>query len=124
MSDMIYSIEVEYSTGDSETTFETSDELGISWQNLDVAKAALQRIKQRYQAYLKERWGGRMGYADAPDPKDCDGYDAANPYSIKLPLDDGTEQLHAMFWQSEFDHLKSARIKMSRADEDELSFTI
>ena len=124
MTDMIYIIEIAYSSGDSETTYDTSGEIGITWKNLDVAKAALQRIKQRYEAHINERWDGRMGYAGAPKVEDCDGFDPANPYSIKLPLDDGTEQLHQMFWQSEFDHLKSARIAMSRADADELFFEV
>ena len=46
-----YKIEIEYSTGNSFHNEETSDIIELYWNNLDIAKANLNRIKEHYNMY-------------------------------------------------------------------------
>jgi len=48
---MSYKIEISYRTGGSLHTEDTTDVLELEWNDLDVAKANLKRIKEHYQMY-------------------------------------------------------------------------
>lgn len=50
---MTYVINVDYSTGDSENTWDKTDELAATWEDLDAAKLALQWVKEHYLYYQK-----------------------------------------------------------------------
>ena len=48
---MEYMIRIDYSTGNSFQTHDTSDYIGIRWKDIDVAKENLKRIQEHYQMY-------------------------------------------------------------------------
>lgn len=56
---MPYQIRAYYSTGDSDTTEETSTELAPVWNNLDRAKESLKLLTAHHKAYneLVRPWG-------------------------------------------------------------------
>jgi len=49
---MPYKIKICYQTGDSEHSYETEDILDIEWENLDLAKENLQRLKEHHNMYV------------------------------------------------------------------------
>jgi hypothetical protein len=107
MMKMRYTIEIEYQTGDTFQTYETSDDVGITWENLEVAKAALERIKVHHEAYEKaDGWGSTSEHREAFTK--VPGY--VEGYSISLPLDDGSEHKTFTFWHGYFEHMQSAEI--------------
>jgi hypothetical protein len=118
-----YTIELKYTTGDSFESYETSGELGLSWENLDRAKEALARIREMDEV---ERENDRLRY----DPKNggkgprrlenCAGYSSEfSTVCIMLPLDDGTEHQHSTFWRGYFETLHSAKIIRVAGEHDE-----
>lgn len=48
---MAYKIKISYRTGDTFKTEDTEDVLELDFENVDIAKANLQRIKEHYQQY-------------------------------------------------------------------------
>lgn len=128
---MRYTIEVSYKTGDTFQSYDTSHELGISWENLDMAKEALRRIKEQYEVETDnehaERWGRFYPEAKFRDPKDFKWYSPKYPeVSIMLPLDDGTEHCHGTPWRGYFEHLYGAEIVPvnDTKEEEGMKFTI
>src|SRR3982751_6236244 len=106
---MRYTIKIDYTTGDTFQTYETSEELGISWENLDVAKEALRRISE-LDKIESDNESIERGWAkfekkkiEYVDPKTLKSYSPEYPeVCIMLPLDDGTEHRHSTFWRGYF----------------------
>jgi hypothetical protein len=48
---MVYKIKIDYQTGDSEHNYDTSDLLEIEWEDINLAKVNLQRIKEHHEMY-------------------------------------------------------------------------
>jgi hypothetical protein len=116
---MKYTIELEYYTGDTFSTNLTTSSLEITWENLEKAKEALERIKIHDEAYRK----AESCYAKKEDQeafKNTPGY--TGEYTIKLPMDDGSEQPVYLFWQGYFDKLVGGEIIPS--PDYGLSFTV
>jgi hypothetical protein len=111
---MRYTINLQYTTGDTFQTYDTEGELGISWENLDVAKDALQRIKEFERSVQhNESYEVRYG-CNNKQPIDLITLKGYSPkytdVCIMLPLDDGTEHRHSRFWDGYFERLNSAEI--------------
>lgn len=47
----MYTIEVNYTTGDSFTSGEVTDDIGLVWEDKKLAQKALKSLKQHYIAY-------------------------------------------------------------------------
>ncbi len=108
---MKYTIQLNYTTGDSFSTYDTSGDIEVTWENLDVAKAALQRIANHERAY-------RSADKYSSNAKDRESFSKVpgytSEYAILLPMDDGSEQKVFTFWQGYFEHLNSAEIVTTR----------
>lgn len=112
---MTWTIKIDYQTGNSFGSEDTSDEVGCSWTDLNKAKEALQRIKGHYKAYTEienDRWS-------PSDKKPADF--AKEPWfwkeeprfwqqAVIVERDDGTEQRLSTFWCGYFERLYSAEI--------------
>jgi hypothetical protein len=110
---------INYNTGDS---FHNEDNieshLEMTWENLDVAKENLQRIKEHYKWYQDKEnshfsWKNK-GEKLAPEPEWHKGmeYD----FSIKLKADNGNEMQMTAFWCGYFESLNSAEIINDNSD--------
>lgn len=132
---MAYKIIVEYTIGNSFGDQDTEDELSLRWENLDVAKENLQRIKEHQIFYESVGRGNYMPNADDEDyiqvmtkpwfvkvekRGKLDTY--ATLRTIILKLDDGTPvQYGTDMWCGYFDSFHGARIE---EDGEDLSFEI
>jgi hypothetical protein len=109
-----YTIEFRYTTGDTFQSYETTGELGISWENLEVAKEALARIMEYHKATkYNDSYEVKYGYngKEPIDLKTLAGYSPEySEVCIMLPLDDGTEHRHSRFWDGYFEDLHVAEI--------------
>lgn len=117
---MKYQITVYYQTGDSFNTEDTETTLEMRWENLDIAKENLERIKKHYEYYydsnnsfmlrhdkkaLEEKW------KDIPDYIVIQKRTAPFPM-LKLKLDNENEVQIWPPWCGYFERLYGAEIKI------------
>jgi hypothetical protein len=120
---MKYQIKIDYRTGDSFSSEDTSDVLEEVWTNLDIAKQNLVRIKEHYVWYEdrydkpwkkgdrveKPKW---LTYEDKHDAREI----------IMLLTDEGKEWQFWASWCGYFETLYGAEIILE--EDDGLSFTL
>lgn len=108
---MKYIIRIYYTTGDSYTTRATTGDIGHSWENLDVAKQNLQRIKEHYEWTAEVRWGNSVppSWLNVDGIGKKDGY-YKEQYYLNLLRDDGEEFIVPVFWHGVFESLRGAKI--------------
>ena len=126
---MAYTIEVTYSTGNSFGSEQVTDTIGLAWQSLELAKAALKTIKEHYGFYeefdaCSSRWGDtRSEKAILKDlnskvwcrEKAKDKYDM----TAKAEMDDGQwRNIPTGMWCGYFETLHSARIVLTEGSDD------
>ena len=125
----MYTIRVDYQTGDSFHTEDTSDTLNGEW-NLDVAKENLKRIKEHY-CVVKNR---KNYYSIAMQKHAEKEQEAAKSkpwhsgkyweYGILLLENDGTSKEYHCNWTGYFESLYGASIIACNKDDDDMSFTL
>ena len=91
-----YYIHVSYQTGDSFKHYDTSTNIELQWDNLDIAKQNLQRIKEHYAWYDTNHGNGSYYIKDEdkapkPDFVNNDKYS----FRLNLLLDDGSEMIYS-----------------------------
>lgn len=112
---MKYKIKINYDTGDSFNSYQGEEsELELEWDNMDVAKQNLQRIKAHYQLCLNtDNLSDRKKYkelVDAAKEEDWFTDETTFKYTIKLKTDTGNDwQIHT-FWCGYFERLNYAMI--------------
>lgn len=107
MTDKRYYIEIHYKTGDSESTNEYRNSISLTWNNLDIAKENLQRIKEHYIWYdNKYGWDPDKGKEKKPDFVH-DKHDGV----LFLLTDDKEDFQMSSYWTGHFEDLFSATIK-------------
>lgn len=100
---MYYTIEIDYDTGGSlDNEFGVKDKIGATWGNYDLAREALEKIKDHYEIYKKLSGSFRNREYKPPE-----GY---NEYFLIIELDDGSLQQISCFWCGYFEKLNSAKI--------------
>src|SRR5688500_5033675 len=104
-----WTIQIDYKTGDSFGSHNETSQLGISWENLDRAKEALEHIRQINEIERNDDWREDPDFAALP---------YYGEHSIMLPLDDGTEHKHSTFWKGYFEHLLKAQIVVVERTDD------
>lgn len=131
---MSYQIKVKYQTGDSFGSQDTEDIIELDWNNLDVAKQNLQRIKEHYEQYRQlNGWRNEYGHKDRDSiieknkTKDWfvgeDNTTWSTPeYCIKLYTDDGKPFQISCFWCGYFEYLHGAEIITSGDSDISFSF--
>jgi len=127
---MQYTIEVHYSTGDSFNTHEEIHDVGLVWNDKQLAIKALSHIKEQHQLYkqLDSTYGKKEREAlinsilskewvqnidNFVDKKDC------WTYCLSSLMDDGSYRTIRTNWLGYFEHLMSAKIKRLNSDEEE-----
>lgn len=139
---MKHQIKIFYTTGDSFHSEDTSNILELDWDNLDVAKENLKRIKEHYICYKVDTdYGGKNGWfykSLSPEEKlmydkrteqswycTYNGYGSNSKdgyhYSVKLKTDNGNDFQISSFWIGYFEHLNSAEI-ISKDNDMKISF--
>lgn len=127
----MYTINIEYTTGDSFGSRMENSGIDLSWTNLEIAKANLIRIKEHNEYYKKTN-----NYYAKPDleklQKEAETKDwftnsqaesrseavFQNEYSVMLQLDDGTFHKYYTFWIGYFEHLESAEVVIEKTEDD------
>ena len=114
---MSYQIKISYSDGDSESTWDSEEYVNLEWENLDVAKENLKRIKQHYKEYeflngwhswetTNKEFNRRVeNLKKFPWHSPPDWHSA-----IILKTDSGENFTANVFWCGYFERLKSAEI--------------
>jgi hypothetical protein len=106
----MYSIRIDYRTGDSFHTEDTSECLDGTWKDINIVAKNLERIKEHYEWYQEENSGYRRHPKNTiPRPEYVDPkYDC----SFQLLLDDGTEYPISAFWCGYFETLYGASVEL------------
>ncbi|KKM97493.1 hypothetical protein LCGC14_1167440 [marine sediment metagenome] len=118
-----YQIIVSYETGNSFGKHDEEDTIELIWDNLDVAKENLRRIKEHYKWYKskhRDSWR-RKKEDDVPMPEWLPGkwgYDGC----LILKTDDGNDYQFGAQWCGYFETLHGARIEILK--DNDMSFNI
>jgi hypothetical protein len=107
-----WTIRIEYTTGDSNGSYDTSDDIELTWSELDNAKAALARIREFNDAENHNQ-EAELGWSRKKpiDLTKLAAYSSEYPeVTINLKLDDGSEQRIHAFWRGYFENLRKAEI--------------
>lgn len=129
----MYTIKIDYRTGDSFNTYDTDTTLSGEW-TLEVAKENLKRIKSHYTLYQNRHNYYSMGMQvkgkdiveDAkkePWFYTGDGCHGNWEYELYLLENDGSSKSHSTLWIGYFERLISAKIISKIPEDDEMSFT-
>lgn len=134
---MTYQIEYDYQTGDSFHTSEETRVLEYEWEDIEMAKEALQRIKEHYKWYhYKDKMEGRFPkrFIDEEDiaekPKwhnvNSKGLGSDHYYCLlNIRMDNGVDVQFWPPWCGYFEQLYGARIINKKEEEEgDLSFTL
>lgn len=104
---MIYKIKVYYKTGSSFGSNDEIDYVDLGWENIEIVKENMKRIKEHYRWY--EDFNNHYKFSPKQNIekpvwlKSID--DELAQYIIMLKLDDGTERQYSPFWVGYFEQL-------------------
>lgn len=110
----MFTINIEYTTGDSFNSNQTEDQVALVWKNKELARKALQAIKEHYEfCTLSDKYGitPRERSEITSRAKLSSWYSKDHPdFTLMVEVDDGSYmQLHA-FWCGYFEILHSAEV--------------
>jgi hypothetical protein len=129
-----YSINIDYTTGDSFGSERQFREVGMNWQSLDQAKKALVCIQEHYAAYKKCNSANSSSWyrenepfelSDISDkswyhgPLDADSWPDAWQHTVVIEKDDGVDFAIAAFWVGYFETLHMAEVCIAADSEKE-----
>ena len=103
-----YYIEVFYQTGDSYKLYDHTEDLGLTWDNLDVAKENLKRLVAHHKWYesVNNNWNNSPVL---PMPSFVDAKHSGLYFN--LITDDGKDCKIGASWCGHFERLHHAKIK-------------
>ena len=108
----MYKIVIDYKTGNSFKSYYTSDEVELTWENLDIAKINLKRLKEHYIWYEDN---DRISPVGVVEPEWRKGKKISKETLILL-TDDEKEYVYYPFWFGYFERLRSAKIETDSSD--------
>ena len=111
----MWTIEVEFTTGDSFSSERTSDKIGYSWNNLDKAKQSLQLLKIHHN-YYKSVEGSK--YGRDIKVKKPDNY--TSDYSCNIIGDNDELISISVFWHGYFETLHTLTIVTDEKKESDM----
>jgi hypothetical protein len=113
-------IKIDYETGDSYSHQDVTEILEMEWQNLEIAKENLRRIKEHYLWYdYKNSFSWRRESLEAvPQPV---WHNGKNENVIIIKLDDGSDFQMGAFWCGYFETLHGASIIQDTPDDTSFS---
>ena len=115
---MAWTIEINYQTGDSFNSYSETGSVEITWEKLEVAKAALKRIRE-LDEYDRADNTWNTATPKLPDWAKKDRFGGIN---LILPLDDGSERNIHTFWCGYFEKLYSARIVAQKTEDNDMIY--
>ena len=127
----MYTIEIEYTTGNSFGSEQLTETVGPSWKSKELARKALTSIKEHYTFYQeKEGWHPEQtDKAIFKDVKKHDWYKNVPDrepqyweYGLAVEMDDGSWKRMDTFWIGYFETLHGAAVICEGDDEDRVSF--
>eukprot|EP00697_Spironema_sp_BW2_P010782 gnl/Spiro4/26167_TR13041_c0_g1_i1.p3 gnl/Spiro4/26167_TR13041_c0_g1~~gnl/Spiro4/26167_TR13041_c0_g1_i1.p3 ORF type:complete len:135 (+),score=8.55 gnl/Spiro4/26167_TR13041_c0_g1_i1:3643-4047(+) len=121
-----YSINIDYTTGNSQYSERTQDEVGMNWQNIDQAKKALASIAEHHDAYVEATSYRRYdsppfdlkSIQDKPwyhGPID-DSFPDSWHRTLVVEKDDGSKFAIDVFWEGHFETLHVAEVCIAASD--------
>lgn len=107
---MKYTVLVHHTDGDSETSYDTAENLPYEWSTIEGAREALKCIKEHH--HFRNEIDNGINYKDVCEKyKDHTWFEKKLPeYSIHCSLDDGTLKLFNAFWCGWPCHLIKAEV--------------
>jgi len=125
---MQYRIKYSYRTGDSFGSEDRVDVLEFTWENLEVAKEVLKRIREHYKWHQsKETYYGRHEEVEKPAWHNVNSEHvqlSGEHYLINVPMDNGNEVQFWPPWCGYFESLYGAEIVPDEEVDDGLSFWV
>lgn len=124
----LYTIAIDYTTGDSFGHERTTECVGCSWTDINKAKDALKRIEAHYRAYREGRreYTAEAKFVEAickePWFWDEDGCELWK-YGLLVEKDDGSIQQLSAFWVGHFETLHSAEIIVDEPESHDMKVT-
>lgn len=127
---MPYTIEVEYTTGDSYNTYHETNDVGLVWYDEHLAIQALNSIKEQHQFYYQldiiSNRNERTKIIDHILTKDWIDKSKTKKenidkwkYSISCQMDDGSYRHLRTNWLGYFEKLNSAKIVKLKDEKNE-----
>lgn len=123
----VWKLEVRYSTGDSENTYERTSCLPILWKSKDKAKKVMKEILTR-RAFMNEHSWKIRKREDVEEVFDWMVFHETGAflgYQMSVELDNGERQIVNAFWDEDtFTHIRSMRVvrETEVEDDDEVIF--
>lgn len=126
-----YSINIDYSTGNSFGSQRQFQEVGMNWDNIDQAKKALAYIQEHHAAYKKcAAANGSAWYrqnepfemsevTDKPwyhGPLEGGSWPDAWQHQVVIEKDDGSKFMISAFWVGYFETLHMAEVCIASSD--------
>ena len=112
---MIYTINIEYTTGDSFHTENAEKTVELEWENVEIAIEAMNRIKE-HNHWVEERNRSNRWSSKPPSRpswhkiEDEEDDKEMLDFFINLPLDDGTEHQIHCFWTGYFENITALEV--------------
>ena len=123
----VWKLEVRYSTGDSENTYERTSCLPILWKSKDKAKKVMKEILTRRTFMNEHSWKIRKR-EDVEEVFDWMVFHETGVflgYQMSVELDNGERKIVNAFWDEDtFTHIRSMRVvrETEVEDDDEVIF--
>jgi hypothetical protein len=123
-----YSINIDYTTGDSFGSERQFREVGMNWQNLEQAKKALVCINEHYTAYKESNEycpsepfevSSIEGKSWYHGPLENCSWPDAWQHTVVIEKDDGEKFAIAAFWVGHFESLHMAEVCVAAESEKE-----
>lgn len=123
----VWKIEVNYSTGDSEKTYNKKTCLPILWKSKEKAKQTMKEILTRKTFMQEHGWKihKKEDVEEAFNWMVFHDSDVFLRYQMSVELDDGSRQAVSAFWDEDnFTHIRSMRVvrETEVEDDDEIIF--
>jgi len=124
---MKYRIKYAYQTGDSFHTEDNERLLEYEWEDLEVAKECLKRIREHYSWYesITNSWMDKVekpAWHNITKGEFIDEHDVHN--LINLPMDNGKEIQFWPPWCGYFETLHGASIVLDSPGTEEIEFSL
>lgn len=123
----VWKLEIRYSTGDSENTYEKTSCLPILWKSKDKAKKVMKEILTR-RAFMNEHSWKIRKREDVEEVFDWMVFHETGVflgYQMSVELDNGERKIVNAFWDEDtFTHIRSMRVvrETEVEDDDEVIF--
>lgn len=114
---MKYNIVISYSTGDSNGSHDDTQFMDGEWENKEIIKENLERIKEHYKWY--EYTHIRFGKEPVEEPN---WHKGLPEYSVLFKTDQGVEYMQSAYWCGYFETLYGA--KAVPVKEEEIGFEL